>query len=341
MIRSGTAGGPPPVAKPADAAVGAVPPWPVRQPGPGTKAALVRSLSGALASSGAGIVVSFIGRQVLPLPVGWSVRAWEQWWSSAGPLVGVFAIARVVLIVAAMALTVAFVVVAVAVATAGAGRPRMAARLSAARWWPGCGPVLRLAMAAGATGAALAGCGSVQSGPGSGRAALNVVPPAPTLTNSAPVGGLSGASSRSASGLPAAPESQAGSSHGVGGPLPPPAARITGPHLGVPAPPVAVPSPPPASPAPAPASPAVVPSPPPAPPAASTGASGPGRRVVRPGDSLWSIAEDTVGPHSRHLATYWAAMIDLNRPVLPDPANPSLLFAGDVVLLPPLPPAAG
>lgn len=100
-------------------------------------------------------------------------------------------------------------------------------------------------------------------------------------------------------------------------------------------------SPPPASPpTPRPASPASPPHPPasrpaaapqgwPAPPAARAG------WVVRPGDSLWSIAEATVGGPPERVAAYWARLVRANRPTLPDPADPSLLFPGDVVLLPP------
>lgn len=56
---------------------------------------------------------------------------------------------------------------------------------------------------------------------------------------------------------------------------------------------------------------------------------------VRPGDSLWSIAEATVGGPPARVAAYWAELVSLNRPHLPDPADPSLLFPGDVVVLPP------
>jgi hypothetical protein len=61
---------------------------------------------------------------------------------------------------------------------------------------------------------------------------------------------------------------------------------------------------------------------------------------VRPGDSLWSIAEfvlaDRLGrpPSQRETARYWLRVIDMNRSRLPDPRNPSLLFAGDLISLP-------
>lgn len=314
MIRPGTGAGPSLIAAPSDSSAGPLLGRPVLQCRSRPGVASFRSVLGAFVSGGAGIVVFYIGRQALPLPGSWSVQAWEQWWSSAGPLVAVFAVARGVLVVAAVILAVVFVVVAVAVAGAGAGRPGMAARLSAARRWPGFGPVLRLAIAAGATGAALAGCGSGPSGPGSGGAALSVVPPAPTLTNSGAAGHRSAASSEPGFRLPAPPAVPVTGPGSGGGP--PPVARTLGPRR-------RSPGSPPGSPPPVALS---------APPVA---VGAPGRWVVGAGDSLWSIAEATVGPHSGQVAAYWVAMIDLNRPTLPDPSDPSLLFAGDVVLLPP------
>lgn len=68
-----------------------------------------------------------------------------------------------------------------------------------------------------------------------------------------------------------------------------------------------------------------------------------GERTVGPGDHLWELAEDTVGAHLGRPASdaevrpYWQLLLDLNRDVLVDPANPSLVFAGQVLRLPPLP----
>jgi hypothetical protein len=66
--------------------------------------------------------------------------------------------------------------------------------------------------------------------------------------------------------------------------------------------------------------------------------------VVRPGDSLWSIAEATLAeawghrPALRDLAPYWWQVVQVNRPNLPEPADPNLLLPGDQVTLPSLPP---
>lgn len=101
-------------------------------------------------------------------------------------------------------------------------------------------------------------------------------------------------------------------------------------------------SPPPASPLAPPVGPfhASRPSPPKRRPAAApqprpAPASVPARWVVRPGDSLWSIAEATIGGPPERVAAYWERLVTANRPTLPDPADPSLLFPGDVVALPP------
>lgn len=62
--------------------------------------------------------------------------------------------------------------------------------------------------------------------------------------------------------------------------------------------------------------------------------------VVRPGDDLWSISasvlEARLGhpPDDRTVAALWLRVIDLNRPNLPDPSNPGLIFAGEVVAIP-------
>ncbi len=82
--------------------------------------------------------------------------------------------------------------------------------------------------------------------------------------------------------------------------------------------------------------------PPPPPPAA---APEPATRVVRPGDCFWSIAEEVVTGEGApaaadasletEVATYWRRLVDANRATLVDPANPDLLFAGQVLVLPP------
>jgi hypothetical protein len=71
--------------------------------------------------------------------------------------------------------------------------------------------------------------------------------------------------------------------------------------------------------------------------------------LVRPGDNLWSIATDILAaawgrpPDVREVAPYWWRVVEINRPYLPNPADPSLLFPGDRVTIPPAPatPTAG
>jgi hypothetical protein len=68
--------------------------------------------------------------------------------------------------------------------------------------------------------------------------------------------------------------------------------------------------------------------------------------TVRPGDDMWSIAEavvaaadDRTPPLPGAVARYWVSLISANRGRLPTPEDPSLLFVGDVLVLPSLPPA--
>ncbi len=64
-------------------------------------------------------------------------------------------------------------------------------------------------------------------------------------------------------------------------------------------------------------------------------------RIVRAGESFWSIAEDEVLTRvdeatDADIAGYWRRLIEINRARLPDPANPDLLWVGTTLtLLPP------
>lgn len=40
-------------------------------------------------------------------------------------------------------------------------------------------------------------------------------------------------------------------------------------------------------------------------------------------------------PSTREIAPYWLRLIEANRSALPDPDNPSLIFAGERIALPP------
>ena len=64
--------------------------------------------------------------------------------------------------------------------------------------------------------------------------------------------------------------------------------------------------------------------------------------TVSPGDTFWSIAEDTIravghAASDHDVVSYWHALIDLNR-VLGSgcPGEPDLIFPGQVFELPPL-----
>lgn len=62
-------------------------------------------------------------------------------------------------------------------------------------------------------------------------------------------------------------------------------------------------------------------------------------RIVRPGESFWSIAEDEVlttvdEATDADIADYWRRLIEHNRARLPDPTNPDLLWVGAILSLP-------
>lgn len=61
------------------------------------------------------------------------------------------------------------------------------------------------------------------------------------------------------------------------------------------------------------------------------------RWTVRPGEHLWSIAEQVVPPGAgeAEVAAYWSRLVTLNRAALADPDCPDLLFVGQVLELPP------
>ncbi len=248
--------------------------------------AVGRSLAGVLASAAAGMAVLIAGRD-LPVPHRLAGHSVERWWQAVGPLVAVFALARLCLIAVAALVVLAFAWLTLALGVRSGSA--LARSVLVGRGLPGVGALLRLAIALSATGAAVAGCGTGGRAVAGGGAA-GQPPSAPTLTNTAAPRGPSVAvptpsrpRPRPADALPAAGATAAASA--------------------------------------APAAPSS-----PAPPG--------GRWLVRPGDSLWSIAEATVRGTPDQVAGYWAELVAANRPTLPDPADPSLLFPGDVVVLP-------
>lgn len=65
--------------------------------------------------------------------------------------------------------------------------------------------------------------------------------------------------------------------------------------------------------------------------------------VVEPHENLWSIATshltESLGrrPTSSEVTAYWRQVIDANYEVLPDPANPDLIYRGIELQMPPIP----
>jgi len=68
---------------------------------------------------------------------------------------------------------------------------------------------------------------------------------------------------------------------------------------------------------------------------------------VAPGQHFWAVAElvlsDAWGraPTDLEVDGYWRVLVETNRPVLRDPANPDLLYPGQVLTVPPAPPRPG
>ena len=62
---------------------------------------------------------------------------------------------------------------------------------------------------------------------------------------------------------------------------------------------------------------------------------------MKPGESFWSIArqvaDQRAGGHATLSAvdTLWRALIEANRGLLPKPGNPSLLYVGTHLTIPP------
>ena len=70
-----------------------------------------------------------------------------------------------------------------------------------------------------------------------------------------------------------------------------------------------------------------------------------GEVTLEAGDHLWSVADRALtdawgrAPSDDELAPFWEQVVEANRDRLPDPANPDLVFPGEVVTVPPPPPA--
>ena len=74
-------------------------------------------------------------------------------------------------------------------------------------------------------------------------------------------------------------------------------------------------------------------------------APGPATREIKPGDHFWAVAERVLAeawrrpPADAEVDSYWRALVAANTDVLRDRSNPDLLFPGQVITLPPPPPA--
>jgi hypothetical protein len=219
------------------------------------------------------------------------------WWQAEGPLLGAFALIRVLALAAAAYVAVLALLGLSAEWTRWHAARRLLERLSlpGARWF-----------VRGALGLGM----------------LAVAQPATALA-AGPARGGSGAPAPSATVAPAAPPML----HRVA-PTPPPTAA-----------PVAI-APRSAAPPTGPVSPdaAVLVTP--------ASASVPSSWTLRPGDSLWSVSKAVLRqawgrPVSDHdVGPFWARVVEANRPRLPHPADPDLVFPDTVVVVPTPPPPA-
>jgi hypothetical protein len=66
------------------------------------------------------------------------------------------------------------------------------------------------------------------------------------------------------------------------------------------------------------------------------------RWTVQPGDCFWTIADDVLqrkwgrAPSDAEIVPYWLRLIEANEGQLADPANPDLIFPGQVFTVPPV-----
>ena len=293
----------------------------------------VRPLLCAVVSVGVGSAVLVSGRSSLSPPNGWTASHFVRWAPAAGWLIAVFAIARLMVLAASLLLAVGSLVVVVAASAQAPGwRSGCLRRLVRL---PGGRLVARVALGFGASGLVAGACGT--AGPITGPA-RTVVPAtsrisspaateaAPVLRNlSAPPGKIPATSSPTA--VPAGAGTAAPfSGHSAGGGSASraigtaPTARATPPVAGATAAAATAERAAPAG------SDGSAPQP-------GTASRAFGQWLVRPGDSLWSIAEATAATPGT-VSAYWVRLVALNRSRLPVPGDPSLLYPGETVLLP-------
>jgi hypothetical protein len=64
--------------------------------------------------------------------------------------------------------------------------------------------------------------------------------------------------------------------------------------------------------------------------------------VVEPGQSFWSVAQEAESralgrvPSTDEVTRYWLGLVAANRSRLVRPGDPNLIYAGQVILLPPI-----
>jgi hypothetical protein len=278
--------------------------------------------------AGVTLLLHALGRGALGPPPLTSAHQVATWWQERGPVLATFAGAREILWWIGCYLLTLGVLAVLACGRPSAGLIRM---LSGCL--PGATMVIRASIGASALGAALlAQAGSSFAG-GDGAASGQGDSSPPVLRYA---GALPGG--RTATTAPALPHAGGVGTRPTGTT---PASTALGPRRRTgEKPDTSAPSRPRLSVSPTPGrshSARLAPGPP--------GEAGPGRTwTVRPGDSLWSIAEATLaaawghGADAPDLARYWWQVVETNRPSLPIPSNPDLLFPGDQVAVP-LPPA--
>ncbi len=265
------------------------------------------------AASLAWVIVFVEGRTSLAPPSIGDPATWVGWYEKSGPVVGVFSLFRLV-ILGVLAL---WALGAFGLAAASLGRPGHRLAITTARILrfvrlPGSATMISLAVGLSVSAAALGACGAT-TGPSS------TSPQTPLLMNPSHVAAHATAPLAPTSNNEVERLRQAGTTERTRTQAPSPTQATT------PAKPTVASAQAATSARPAPAS---------------------GLWVVRPGDDLWSIAADTLRlrlgmqPDRQEVATYWLAVIAANRATLPHPDDPSLLYAGDVVILPAADPAA-
>lgn len=326
-----------------------------------------RRVAVVAAVAAATLVVWSVGRTVLPAPPLGRPGGWPTWWSDQGPAVAVFAVLRTAAVAIGLVWSSASVLLLVACSVLAGGRrsTRMARILLRAAErggrMPGLRGMLRIGVGLAAPGVGLTlGAAGVSAAPATRATSASTgpagpaPPPAPVLVGPsapggetwnpgppargpAPTGSLPpGATSRPTTRSP-------GATRWPGAARPPtassaaPTLRATSgtapPGSGSPRPVIG-----PSATAPPPLSDlsprALERSRPTTPPVTSTW-------TVRPGDDFWTIAEMVVGAGSASgestsvVGGYWLQLMAANRSRLPDPTDPSLLFPGQVLVLPP------